>query len=126
MKKLYVTKIEETDNGIQGSTIEDQDIVDNFNTIFTDLQAIAIYNQAKAHNNQVFLFYRVCQFIVFVQHTNVGWVMTFMDFEDSTDKFLDEYNRLAGIEMSKEQLADMITLFKEIQEDSERAELIKR
>ena len=126
MKEIYVNAIYEQDNLINAVAVHDTTVLKNLKNIYSDIGYNVLQEKIKLQPETFYSFDKYCQFVTFIQFIpKFGLSMKFINFENETDKALDEYNVLKANGWTKEQTEKILKIHIEIKEtNSETAVLI--
>ena len=126
MKEIYVNTVYEQDNIINGVAVHDHTVWKNLRNIYSDIVFKVLETKIKLQPEPFHSFDKYCQFVTYIEFVpDLGLSMKFIDFENDTDKALEEYTILKTKSWTKEQIEKIMNLHIEIKEtNSEIATLI--
>ena len=126
MKEIFVNTIYEQDNIVYGVAVHDHTVWKNLETIYSEIVFKVLETKIKFQPEPFYSFDKYCQFVTYINFVpDLGLSMKFIDFENDTDKALEEYTILKTKSWTKEQIQKIMKLHIEIKEtNSEIAILI--
>jgi len=125
MEKIYVNKVNESDNLVYCITSQDSLVIRNIEIIFgkTKKDQLLLVDE---HNSEFHIIERAYQYVCIIGRNNLGFTMTFYGFKGNIDNALDESIVLKSLNWNQKDLNKIIKITNEINNDVEKeiAELV--